>query len=50
MPKAIQTVAGTERGQWALRESLIRYAVGRGVLVDREGRLIAGNKQVYLCL
>lgn len=47
MPRTIQTVSdlvpdeqnantGTERGQWTLRESLIRYAVGRGVPADRE--------------
>jgi hypothetical protein len=35
---------GTDRGAWALQESLIRFGVGRGVLADREGRLIAGNK------
>lgn len=35
---------GTDRGEWALRESLMRFGVGRGVLVDRQGRLIGGNK------
>lgn len=35
---------GTERGMWTLQESLIRFGVGRGVLVDRRGRLIGGNK------
>lgn len=35
---------GTDRGAWALQESLMRFGVGRGVLVDRDGRLIAGNK------
>lgn len=35
---------GTERGEFALRESLMRYGVGRGVLADRHGRLIGGNK------
>ena len=35
---------GTDRGEWALRESLMRFGVGRGVLADRKGRLIGGNK------
>lgn len=35
---------GTDRGEWALRESLMRFGVGRGVLADRHGRLIGGNK------
>ena len=35
---------GTDRGEWALRDSLIRFGVGRGVLADRQGRLIGGNK------
>jgi hypothetical protein len=35
---------GTDRGEFALRESLIRFGVGRGVLADRNGKLIGGNK------
>jgi hypothetical protein len=34
----------TDRGEWALRDSLIRFGVGLGVLADRQGRLIGGNK------
>jgi hypothetical protein len=37
---------GTERGMWSLQESLIRFGVGRGVLVDRLGQVIGGNKTI----
>ena len=35
---------GTERGMWTLQESVIRFGVGRGIVVDRRGRVIGGNK------
>lgn len=35
---------GTERGMWSLQESVIRFGVGRGIVVDRRGRVIIGNK------
>lgn len=35
---------GTERGMWTLNESVIRFGVGRGIVVDRRGRVIGGNK------
>jgi hypothetical protein len=35
---------GTKRGRELLEESLEKYGAGRSVLVDREGRVIAGNK------
>jgi DNA modification methylase len=35
---------GTERGRKALAESLKNYGAGRSILVDRKGRVIAGNK------
>lgn len=35
---------GTERGQGMLESSLSKYGAGRSILVDREGRVIAGNK------
>lgn len=35
---------GTERGHYALDESLRRYGAGRSIVVDRENRVIAGNK------
>ena len=37
---------GTERGRAALEASLRRYGAGRSILVDRNGRIIAGNKTV----
>ena len=37
---------GTRRGRELLEESLGKYGAGRSVLVDREGRIIAGNKTV----
>ncbi len=35
--------AGTERGRALVEESLRRYGAGRSILVDRNGRIIAGN-------
>lgn len=35
---------GTERGREVVRESLRRYLAGRSVVVDRNGRMIAGEK------
>lgn len=35
---------GTKRGGKLLTESLARYGVGRSILVDRKGHVIAGNK------
>lgn len=35
---------GTERGRKAVRESLKRLGAGRSIVVDRNGRIIAGNK------
>jgi DNA modification methylase len=37
---------GTERGRTALATSLQAYGAGRAVLIDRHGRVIAGNKTV----
>jgi hypothetical protein len=34
---------GTERGRAMVEESLRRYGAGRSILVDRYGRIIAGN-------
>ena len=38
--------AGTERGQYMVAHSLEQYGAGRSVLVDKNGRIIAGNKTV----
>jgi DNA modification methylase len=35
---------GTDRGRAALAESLKQFGAGRSILVDRKGRVIAGNK------
>lgn len=35
---------GTERGDGMLEESLRRYGAGRSILLDKHGRIIAGNK------
>src|SRR5262249_39104725 len=37
---------GTDRGRSALARSLREYGPGRAVLIDRHGRVIAGNKTV----
>jgi len=37
---------GTARGGGMLQDSLQRFGAGRSVLIDREGRVIAGNKTV----
>lgn len=35
---------GTERGRYALEKSLTDYGFGRSILIDKNGRIIAGNK------
>lgn len=35
---------GTERGRAMLEDSLKQYGAGRSILVDKHGRVIAGNK------
>ena len=35
---------GTERGRAALEQSMLQYGAGRAILIDRHGRIIAGNK------
>lgn len=35
---------GTERGQYMLDHSIEQYGVGRSILIDKDGELIAGNK------
>ena len=37
---------GTDRGREALARSLREYGAGRSVVIDRHGRIIAGNKVV----
>ena len=35
---------GTDRGRQAVRDSLENLGAGRSILIDRKGRVIAGNK------
>ena len=35
---------GTERGMAMLENSLREFGAGRSILIDREGRVIGGNK------
>jgi site-specific DNA-methyltransferase (adenine-specific) len=44
IPDASNANRGTERGRYALEASLRKYGAGRSILLDREGRIIAGNK------
>ncbi|HEV2324550.1 MAG TPA: hypothetical protein VGS10_11425 [Terracidiphilus sp.] len=37
---------GTRRGRETVKKSLEQFGAGRSVLIDRDGRLIAGNKTV----
>jgi len=37
---------GTARGREAVAKSLQKYGVGRSVLIDRDGRIMGGNKRV----
>ena len=45
-PDAHNSNRGTDRGRAALERSLREYGAGRAVLIDRHGRIIAGNKTV----
>lgn len=44
IPDARNANRGTERGAGMLRQSLGRFGAGRSILIDRKGRVIAGNK------
>ena len=41
---------GTERGRYMLDHSLRQYGAGRSILVDKSGRIIAGNKTVEVAV
>jgi len=41
---------GTDRGRAALAASLKQYGAGRSILVDKKGRVIAGNKTLEQAL
>jgi len=44
------TNKGTTRGRKALDKSLSEHGAGRSVLIDKKGRLIAGNKTIQAAL
>lgn len=39
---------GTERGNGLLERSLQQYGAGRSILIDKNNRIIAGNKTVEI--
>lgn len=41
---------GTERGRELLEHSVQEYGAGRSILIDRNGRIIAGNKTVLAAI
>jgi hypothetical protein len=46
IPDRTNANRGTKRGRKALESSLKKYGAGRSILIDRNGRIIAGNKTV----
>jgi site-specific DNA-methyltransferase (adenine-specific) len=44
IPDAKNANKGTPRGQHMIEESLRAYGAGRSILIDKHGRIIAGNK------
>ncbi len=46
IPDANNANLGTQRGLGMLESSLRKHGAGRSILLDREGRVIAGNKTV----
>src|ERR1019366_8707476 len=45
-PDARNANKGTERGNAQIERSLRQYGAGRSILIDKKGRIIAGNKTV----
>jgi 16S rRNA G966 N2-methylase RsmD len=45
-PDNLNANRGTKRGRKAVETSLSRYGAGRSILIDRAGRIIAGNKTI----
>ena len=43
-PDVINANKGTQRGQWMLEKSIEETGLGRSILVDKNGSIIAGNK------
>jgi len=46
LPDTRNANKGTERGQQMVENSLRKFGAGRSILIDRKGRIIAGNKTV----
>ena len=44
MPDEANANLGSERGEYMIAESLQQFGAGRSILVDKNGRIIAGNK------
>ena len=44
IPDAANANKGTERGRYAVEASLRETGAGRSIVVDKDGRIIAGNK------
>lgn len=44
IPDAENANKGSERGRQLLEESLRHFGAGRSILIDKKGRIIAGNK------
>ena len=43
-PDPMNANRGTERGQQFIESSLRKYGAGRSILIDKHGKIIAGNK------
>ena len=44
IPDDVNANKGTERGSQMIENSLRNYGAGRSILIDKHGRIIAGNK------
>jgi len=44
IPDDLNANQGTERGDFMLTQSLQKFGAGRSILLDKNGRIIAGNK------
>lgn len=44
IPDAQNANQGTARGDWALEQSIEKAGLGRSILIDKDGHIIAGNK------
>lgn len=49
-PDANNANKGTQRGVYMVEHSLEQYGAGRSILVDKSGRVIAGNKTLQAAI